>query len=126
MCQASDDEDAESRWLRPAPPNALRDHECLADRLSLNHADGQLDQVIESCTGGGQRGLDVAAHLLGLRAEVADPDDIAIGIDGILTADVHGAMGSLDHDRLRKSRVSMEPFGLKMLDGHGVGVLPFH
>ena len=55
--------------------------------------DGELHQVPEICTRGGEGNLPVLGHLLRLRDHVATLDHLAIGRQRDLAGDEHGATG---------------------------------
>ncbi len=65
----------------------------------------------------------VARHLLGLRHDVALPDDVPPRIDGVLPAHIDSAMRAPDGDRLREGRVPVERVGIQGPDGHGASFL---
>ena len=74
--------------VRSIAPHSLERRVAGTEVLAFDDEDVPLHDVFGPGTGGLEGRAQVAQHLLGLRGDVPDADDVPFGVDRVLTADV--------------------------------------
>lgn len=97
-------------------PGALEGGEAGVQGLALDDVDGPRDDVVEVGAGGGEGGPQVGKDLVGLGANIARADDGAIGVDGVLAADVDRLDIAGNGDDVREGRALRQAIGVQVLD----------
>ena len=84
--------------------------------LSLHDVDRPFDDSFGARTRRVEHRVDVARDLRRLGRDVAGADDLAVRVDGVLSADVQRAVRAVDADRLRERRVAVHSGGIQTVD----------
>ena len=104
--EALDECEGDERRVRAITPDAPKRLEPRTQVLALDDQEVPLDDVLEAAAGRRQGRLDVGQDLGGLGAEVARADDLTIGRDRVLAADVDGAERARRRRRPARTRGS--------------------
>src|SRR5215510_14674897 len=101
--QAGDDVDRDGRRWVGRVPHLLEGGHTLAqggvERVTVYHGDGPVHDVRQARAFTLQDGREVAERLPGLLAD-RGTDDLTVGVDTVLPADVDGLRRLFDHDGL--------------------------
>src|SRR6266513_3002060 len=98
-------------------PNLLEGGRSLVKRVAVDHGDGPVHDVGQARPLALQDGRDVVERLLGLLPH-RGADDLAVGIDAVLPADVDRLRRLFDHDGLAEGSAVRESFGVDVPDTH--------
>src|SRR5262249_18703289 len=88
MGEAPADGGRDDRRIGSVAPHSPERRVAGSEVLALHDEDVPLHDVLRPGTGGSQGGTQVAEYLLGLCGDVADADDVSLGVDRVLAADV--------------------------------------
>ena len=91
MGEALDDGGRDDRRIGSVAPRSLERRVAGTEVLAVDDDDVPLHDVLRPGTGGRQGRAQVAQDLLGLCGDVADADDVPLGIDRVLAADLEGS-----------------------------------
>src|SRR3990172_12953248 len=86
--EALDDGGRDDRRIGSVAPHALERRVAGTEVLAVDDEDAPLHDVLRPGIGGCQGRAQVAQDLLGLCGDVADADDVPLGVDRVLAADV--------------------------------------
>ncbi len=78
----------------------------------MHDEDGPLDDVVQAGAGGGKDRREIREDLFGLRHKITGADDLPVGGDRVLTADVDGSRLTLDDPACEKAGLECIPSGL--------------
>ena len=105
MGEALDDGGGDDRRIGLIAPHSLERRVAGSEVLALDDEDVPLHDVLRRGTGSRQSRVQVAQDLLGLCGDVADADDVPLGIDRVLAADLEGPLaasaGTFDSDPIQ-------------------------
>src|SRR5262245_47997601 len=90
--------------------------------LHVAHVDVDSDDVVERAAGFLHRGLEVLAHLPGLRLDVADAGDAAVGAARRHAGEKDQAPARLGDDRLREMPARLAQLARRDLLFHGLAL----
>src|SRR5919201_4848798 len=115
--QAGDDVDRDGRRWVGRVPRLLEGGDTLVERVAVHHGDGPVHDVRKAGALALEDGREVAERLAGLLPD-GGADDLAVGVDAVLPADVDRLGRLFDHDGLAEGRVAVEPLGVDVPDAH--------
>jgi hypothetical protein len=104
------------RWVGRVP-RLLEGGDPFVERVAVDHGDGPVHDVGQACPFAFEDGGEVAERLAGLLPD-GGADDLAVGVDTVLPADVDRLRGLFDHDSLAEGRAAVEPLGVDVPCAH--------
>src|SRR5829696_2905612 len=115
--QAGDDVDRDGRRWVGRVPCLLEGGDTFVERVAVDHGDGPVHDVRRACPFALEDGGEVAKRLAGLFPD-GGADDLAVGVDAVLPADVDRLRRLFDHDGLAEGRAAVEPLGVDVPCAH--------
>src|SRR5262249_19834418 len=113
MSEALDDGGRDDRRICWVAPDSLECRVPRSEVLAVNDEDIPLHDVIWPGTGGLERSAQVAQDLLGLRGDIADADDVPLGVDRVLAPDIERPDAARDHRHVAERRVPVQATGVE-------------
>src|SRR5918994_5111498 len=115
--QAGDDVDRDGRRWVGRVPRLLEGGEALVECVAVDYGDGPVHDVREARPLALEDGGEVAKRLAGLLPD-RGADDLTVGVDAVLPADVDRLRRLFDHDGLAEGRAAVEPLGVDVPRAH--------
>jgi hypothetical protein len=104
------------RWVWLISPELLEGRKTRLQGLSLDQVDVPFDDMLRPGGSGSEGSAQVEEDLVRLSGEVSFPDEMALGVNSILSANVDCSCRPCDGDHLCKSGIVMQSLRVEMVD----------